>query len=114
MNPTSSRKVPFSVLVLLLSSSLISLTAAAPPVPTQLSDDQFWQLSTSMSEADGIFRSDNLLSNELNFQYVIPELVSIAQPGRVYMGVGPEQNFSYIAALKPSMAFIVDIRHGNL
>ena len=30
------------------------------------------------------------------------------------MGVGPEQNFSYIAALKPSMAFIVDIRHGNL
>jgi len=67
-----------------------------------------------MSEADGIFRSDNLLSNELNFQYVIPELVGGAQPGRVYMGVGPEQNFSYIAALKPSMAFIVDIRHGNL
>jgi hypothetical protein len=30
------------------------------------------------------------------------------------MGVGPEQNFTYIAALKPSMAFIVDIRHGNL
>jgi hypothetical protein len=29
------------------------------------------------------------------------------------MGVGPEQNFTYIAALKPSMAFIVDIRHGN-
>jgi hypothetical protein len=30
------------------------------------------------------------------------------------MGVGPEQNFTYIAALKPSMAFIVDVRHGNL
>ena len=30
------------------------------------------------------------------------------------MGVGPEQNFTYIAALKPAMAFIVDVRRGNL
>ena len=30
------------------------------------------------------------------------------------MGVGPEQNFTYIAALKPAMVFIVDIRRGNL
>src|SRR5262245_24759737 len=30
------------------------------------------------------------------------------------MGVGPEQNFTYIASLKPSMVFIVDIRRGNL
>ncbi len=30
------------------------------------------------------------------------------------MGVGPEQNFTYIAAVKPAMAFIVDVRRGNL
>src|SRR5678809_562889 len=114
MSPTSSRRASFVAAILLLTASLVSLTTAAPPVPTQLTDEQFWQLSSSMSEADGEFRSDNLLSNELNFQYVIPELLSVAQPGRVYMGVGPEQNFSYIAALKPSMAFIIDIRHGNL
>jgi hypothetical protein len=30
--------------------------------------------------------------------------------GGVYMGVGPEQNFSYIAAIRPAMAFVVDIR----
>jgi hypothetical protein len=30
--------------------------------------------------------------------------------GDVYMGVGPEQNFTYIAAIRPRMAFIVDIR----
>jgi hypothetical protein len=30
------------------------------------------------------------------------------------MGVGPEQNFTYIVATKPAMAFIVDIRRGNL
>src|SRR5262245_21984258 len=114
MNPTSSRRVPHLAVILLSIAGLVSLTTAAPPVPTRLTDELFWQLSTSMSEPDGEFRSDNLLSNELNFQYVIPDLLSIAQPGRVYMGVGPEQNFSYIAALKPSMAFIVDIRHGNL
>jgi hypothetical protein len=32
----------------------------------------------------------------------------------VYLGVGPEQNFTYIAAVKPAIAFIVDIRRGNL
>ena len=33
---------------------------------------------------------------------------------RVYLGVGPEQNFTYIAALRPKMVFIVDVRRGNL
>jgi hypothetical protein len=87
--------------------------STATPVPARLSDEQFWKLSTTFSEQDGTFRSDNLLSNELNFQYVIPDLLEKAKQGRVYMGVGPEQNFTYIAALKPSMAFIIDIRHGN-
>jgi hypothetical protein len=86
----------------------------AAPVPTQLTDQQFWNLSRDSSETDGVFRSDNLLSNETTFQYVIPGLLKSAKQGRVYMGVGPEQNFTYIAALKPSMAMIVDIRHGNL
>jgi hypothetical protein len=90
------------------------LNAAAATVPSRLTDEEFWKLSTSFSEQDGTFRSDNLLSNELNFQFVIPELLQTAKEGRVYMGVGPEQNFTYIAALKPAMAFIVDIRHGNL
>src|SRR5688572_24532942 len=47
-------------------------------------------------------------------QHVIPELVRTARPGRAYLGVGPEQNFTYIAAIKPAIAFIVDIRRGNL
>jgi hypothetical protein len=36
------------------------------------------------------------------------------KPGGVYLGVGPEQNFTYIAAIKPKMVFITDIRRGNL
>src|SRR5437867_7125168 len=86
----------------------------AAPVPAQLTDEQFWKLSTTFSEQDGTFRSDRLLSNELKFQYVIAELLQKAKQARIYMGVGPEQNFTYIVALKPAMAFIVDIRHGNL
>ena len=34
-------------------------------------------------------------------------------PGRAYVGVGSEQNYTYIAAVRPAMAFIVDIRRGN-
>jgi hypothetical protein len=97
-------------LVILLFAGLLS----AAPIPTRLTDEEFWKLSTESSEEDGFFRSDNLLSNESSFQYIIPDMLKTAKLGRVYVGVGPEQNFTYIAALKPAMAFIIDIRHGNL
>jgi hypothetical protein len=94
--------------------ALAARGAAPDTVPSRLSDREFWTLIGDVSEPNGSFRSDNLLSNELQFQYVIPELTRVAKPGRVYLGVGPEQNFTYIASLKPSIAFIVDIRRGNL
>ena len=34
--------------------------------------------------------------------------------GGAYIGVGPDQNFSYIAHIRPAIAFIVDIRRDNL
>jgi hypothetical protein len=83
-------------------------------LPDRLTDEQFWALVNDLSEPNGYFRSDNLLSNEVWLQYVIPDLLTITKPGRVYMGVGPEQNFTYIAALKPAMVFITDVRRGNL
>jgi hypothetical protein len=90
------------------------IAAVHAETPSRLTDREFWRLVIEFSESDGYFRSDNLLSNELWFQQVIPELVRTAKPGRVYLGVGPEQNFTYIAALRPSMAFIIDVRRGNL
>src|SRR5690349_3973279 len=89
-------------------------TRAAVELPTRLSDQEVWTLSEEMSEPNGYFRSDNFLSNEMGYQTVIPDLVSRIKPGGVYMGVGPEQNFPYIVALKPRMAIIIDIRRGNL
>src|SRR6266704_2668747 len=121
MTPHLSPKRSYLLIIYLILLGSLTIVrfvpggrASARPIPARLTDEQFWKLSNGFSEQDGIFRSDNLLSNELAFQYVIPELVEQAKQGRVYMGVGPEQNFTYIAALRPAMAFIVDIRHGNL
>jgi len=83
-------------------------------LPSQLSNTEFWSMVTDFSEPDGYFRSDNFLSNEAGFQEVIPALKRTIMPGGVYLGVGPEQNFTYIAALKPRIAFIIDIRRQNM
>ena len=87
---------------------------AAEPLPASLTDAEFWRLVETLSEPDGYFDSDNLLSNETTFQYVIPTLTTIVKPGTAYLGVGPEQNFTYIIALRPAVAFVPDIRRGNL
>ena len=83
-------------------------------IPGRISDAEFWELSERMSEPDGHFRSDNLLSNELYYPEILDELVTRVRSGGVYLGVGPEQNFNYIAAVRPRIAFITDVRRGNL
>src|SRR3984893_8456839 len=88
--------------------------ALAADLPARLTDREFWRLSTDWSEPNGFVRSENLTSNELLFQRVITDLVARTRPGDVYLGVGPEQNYTYIAAVKPSMAIIFDVRRGNL
>jgi hypothetical protein len=101
------------LLVVWFSAVPLGLVGSAK-LPARLTDQEFWALIGQLSEPGGTFRSDNLLSNEGRFQFVIPDLIEIAKPGGAYMGVGPEQNFTYIAATRPAMAFIVDIRRANL
>ena len=86
----------------------------AAAASSRLTDQEFWQLIEEFSEPGGFFRSENLVSNEDTFQYVIPRLQSFVKPGGIYVGVGPDQNYTYIAALAPRIAFIPDIRRGNL
>ena len=90
------------------------LVAAPQGRPTRLADTTFWRLVTDYSETNGYFRSDNLVSNETTLQWVIPDLVRTTKPGGAYIGVGPYQNFTYIVALKPKIAFVVDIRRQNM
>ncbi len=88
--------------------------AVSVDIPARLTDQEFWRLTEELSEPDGTFRSDNVLSNEMVFARLVPELVKNTKPGGVYMGVGPEQNFTYIEAMKARIAFITDIRRANL
>jgi len=102
--------------VCLSGAAFLGIRAQVVPdtLPSQLGDREFWALVTESSEPDGFFRSDNLVSNERTYQEVVPELKRRALSNGVYLGVGPDQNFTYIAALHPRMAFIVDIRRGNM
>ena len=95
-------------------ATLPVLAFAQSTIPSRLTDKELWQLNADFSEPGGYFRSDNLLSNETGFQAVIPGLLEKLKPGGVYLGVGPEQNFTYIVAIKPKIAVIFDIRRGNM
>lgn len=95
-------------------------TVAFPPalhgarLPERIDDSTYWRMISEFSEPGGYFQSENFVSNEMALQFVIPKLLPHLQPGGVYLGVGPEQNFTYIGALRPRIAFIVDIRRQNL
>jgi hypothetical protein len=94
-----------------------SSAARARAVPDRLTDQEFWKVVTDSSEPGGYFRNadiTNLTSNELLYEYVLTDLTRRTKPGGVYLGVGPEQNYTYIAAIQPRMAIIFDIRRGNL
>jgi len=108
----SSVRHRWSGRAILVAAAVVLATTrgVAQQLPSRLSDRQFWQLVSESSEPDGFFQSDNLVSNELSMQVIIPELLKGRAPGGVYLGVGPDQNFTYIAAMQPRIAFIVDIR----
>jgi len=79
-----------------------------------ISDSAFAALSARISGPGGYFNSDNLVSNEDGYLKVLGALKRLDVRGGAYVGVGPDQNFSYIAAIRPDIAFIVDIRRDNL
>jgi hypothetical protein len=79
-----------------------------------LTTPQFAALVANLSEAGGDFGGDNLISNEQSYLRVLPALTRAGLAGGAYVGVGPEQNFTYIARTRPAIAYIVDIRRDNL
>jgi hypothetical protein len=114
-----ARMAVLSVVLVALAALCVSPRSSvahlpADGLPASLSDTDFWNAVEEMSEPGGYFRSDNLLSNEDAFQHVIPTLERRLPQGGVYLGVGPDQNFTYIVALHPKVAFIVDIRRQNM
>ena len=102
------------LIVLALVAVPVTGRSFSTDIPDKLTDQEFWQLTEDLSEPDGTFRSDNVLSNEMVFSRLLPDLLARTKPGGVYLGVGPEQNFTYVVALRARIAFITDIRRANL
>jgi hypothetical protein len=99
---------PIAVVVML---ALMPALAQTPKtLPAQLGDTEYWKMITEFSELDRTFQLEIITSNETSYQSILPDLMRVAKPGGTYFGVGPEQNFTYIAALQPKIAFIFDIR----
>jgi hypothetical protein len=107
-----SRWLVASVLALVLIAA--SAATAGPPAaqrqPESLSAAEFSRLVREISEEGGYFRSDNFTSNETSYLHVVDKLKQFGSTGGAYIGVGPEQNFTYISKVRPRIAFIVDIR----
>jgi hypothetical protein len=102
-----SRLAPVGVLAALL------LLVPGPPITAQKAS-RFASLIANLSEPGGYFDTDNLISNERSYLQVIPDLRQARLAGGAYIGVGPDTNFSYIAEVRPAIAFIIDVRRDNL
>jgi hypothetical protein len=104
--------------ILMLAALLFSFSFAQTPTPQppeqlppqQFSNAEFAKMQREMSEDGGYFMSDNFTSNETSYLHIVPKLQQLTAQGGAYLGVGPEQNFTYIAKVRPRIAFIVDIR----
>jgi len=87
-----------------------SQTSAPPSHTAAIPATEFSRLIQDFSEEGGYFFSDNFTSNESAYLYIMKPLAKYGSTGGAYVGVGPEQNFTYIAHIRPEIAFVVDIR----
>lgn len=88
--------------------------AALESAEFRYSNEEFSRLIERISEPGGYFDTDNLISNESSYLHVLGKMRQMKVAGGAYIGVGPDQSFSYIAQIRPRIAFIVDIRRDNL
>ena len=99
---------------LLLSPSASSCRDTSVPQPPELSRSEFGRLVNEISEEGGYFWSNNFISNETSYLHALQPLDAMGLSGGVYLGVGPNQNFTYIAELRPRVAFLIDVRRQNM
>ncbi|HET9132327.1 MAG TPA: hypothetical protein VFO86_15330, partial [Terriglobia bacterium] len=112
MNP---RRIASLAAFILVFGFLTTAERAADTIPSQIPDSEFWKMIGDFSERDGDFSVMSIItSNEVDYQTVIPALRNAVKPGSVYIGVGPEQNFTYMSAMRSKMGFVIDIRRDNM
>jgi len=82
----------------------------APKSSAAIPAAEFSRIIQQFSEEGGYFQSDNFTSNETAYLHIVSRFQELGVADGAYIGVGPEQNFTYIARIHPRIAFIVDIR----
>ena len=107
-------KVVFRTTLAWLGASV--LVAHSPNVARaqRTVDSSFAGVIARLSESGGYFDSDNIISNEASYLQIASQLTKVGVHGGVYIGVGPDQNFSYIALIRPRVAFMLDVRRDNM
>ena len=116
----TNARVPWvsaALIALIIALFAVAPTTARGQSPHRESQPQsaltaaeFSRLIRELSEEGGYFPSDNFTSNETSYLTIVDKLKRLGATGGAYIGVGPEQNFTYIAKIRPRIAFIVDIR----
>jgi hypothetical protein len=97
-------------LIFAVSSPALSQQSSKQSSVESIPAAEFARMIREFSEDGGYFMSDNFTSNETSYLHVVDKLKELGVTGGAYIGVGPEQNFTYIAKIRPRIAFIVDIR----
>ena len=109
------RRIASLGMFVLVFGLLTTTPRAADTIPAQITDAEFWKMIGEFSERDGDFSVMSIItSNEVDYQTVIPDLKKAVKPGGVYIGVGPEQNFTYMSAMRSKIGFVIDIRRDNM
>ncbi len=103
-------RIVLSVVLVVLTTGLAAPPQYAVEYQTGLSLREFSHLMASLSEPEGYFDSDNFVSNEAAYLKVMPAFRRLGVRGGVYLGVGPDQNYSYVAETWPVLAILIDIR----
>ncbi len=116
MKARTRRRLPLLPALLAVASlgAFCRQEARRPAPPANASGTRLAPLSARLSEPGGYFDTDNFISNETSYLQVADQLADAGPTGGVYVGVGPDQNFSYIARVRPRYAFILDIRRQNM
>jgi hypothetical protein len=98
----------------ILAVCALAVSCAGRGAESGAADRAFPELTAALSESGGYFDTDNPISNERSYLHAVTDLEEAGVTGGAYLGVGPEQNFSYIAAIDPEIAILVDIRRDNV
>jgi hypothetical protein len=75
-------------------------------------DQTLARVVADLSEPETGRPADNLITNEDSFARVADRLDGVAAEG-VFLGVGPDQNLTYLAHAQPRLGFVVDFRRRN-